>query len=297
MRFDSFLIVDWSGGGDRGPRPKKDAIWSALLRPGAAPQTEYHRSRAVAEPRLAEILDAERAAGRRVLAGFDFPFAYPAGFAARITGTPDPLALWDWFAARLPADAPPGERFHLAGGINAGFPGTGPFWFNGLSRDVDHLPRKGRERQGHGQRPCRHVETLTPGTFTCWQMGGAGAVGSQVMTGMAALARLRARFAHDLAVWPFQPRDAGLLLVEIWPSLIAGPVRAVMAADPAAIKDQVQVSLLAVTLAALDAQGRLEPALDAATGPDLAEEGWILGAGAEDDFRATAAAVLAQLER
>ena len=27
MRFDSFVMVDWSGGNDRGPRPARDAIW------------------------------------------------------------------------------------------------------------------------------------------------------------------------------------------------------------------------------------------------------------------------------
>ena len=45
----------------------------------------------------------------------------------------------------------------------------------------------------------RHaVEHLAPGAFTCWQMGGAGAVGGQVMTGLAVLQRLRRRFAGQL---------------------------------------------------------------------------------------------------
>ena len=43
---------------------------------------------------LADLLAAERAAGRRVLAGFDFPFGYPRGFAAALTGRAEALALW-----------------------------------------------------------------------------------------------------------------------------------------------------------------------------------------------------------
>ena len=38
---------------------------------------------------LADHLADERAAGRRVLAGFDFPFGYPRGFAAALTGQLD----------------------------------------------------------------------------------------------------------------------------------------------------------------------------------------------------------------
>ena len=34
--FDTVLIVDWSGGNDRGTRPKKDAIWTGIARAGLA---------------------------------------------------------------------------------------------------------------------------------------------------------------------------------------------------------------------------------------------------------------------
>ena len=34
MRFDRFVMVDWSGGNDRGPRPKKDAIWACSASDG-----------------------------------------------------------------------------------------------------------------------------------------------------------------------------------------------------------------------------------------------------------------------
>ncbi|MCB6176726.1 molybdopterin guanine dinucleotide synthesis [Rhodobacter sp. Har01] len=286
MSFDSILVVDWSGGADRGPRPVKDAIWAALARaerPAFPPV--YLRNRIAAEDWLARTLTAERANGRRVLAAFDFPFGYPAGFAARVVGRPDPLALWDFFAAELPPGrGAAGEpcRFALAGRLNGLFPGIGPFWFNGRRDEAPGLPRKGRARQGHAMEERRLAEHQAKGAFTCWQMGGAGAVGSQAMTGQAALARLRARFGADLAVWPFQPwAGAGIVLAEVWPSLLAREIAAGMGRDE--VKDAAQVRLLAAALAGLQAEGGLGAALDSVP-PAAAEEGWILGLGHEVAF-------------
>ena len=280
MSFDTIVVVDWSGGNDTGRRPRKDAIWAAVARAGepAIPRV-YLRNREIAVDWLADLVGAEMRAGRRVLAGFDFPFGYPAGFARRLTGRDDPLAVWAWMAANL-EDAPGGNnRFDLAGRINALFPGIGPFWFNAGARDVPHLPRKGRAREGHGMAERRAVERRAKGSFTCWQMGGAGAVGSQVMTGMAALERLRRAFPGAVAVWPFEPLDRPVAFVEVWPSLLDGAVRAAMREGD--IRDAVQVRVLARAIAEAARDGRLGAMLDAAPEEARAEEGWILGVGAE----------------
>ncbi|MCK5503318.1 MAG: molybdopterin guanine dinucleotide synthesis, partial [Tritonibacter mobilis] len=131
-------MVDWSGGNDTGPRPRKDAIWACVARGGEAEAPVYLRNRALAQEWLADLIDTELTAGRRVALGFDFPFGYPAGFAAEMTGKPDPLALWQWFADRI-EDAPKANnRFDLAGEINlnlgSGPQRPGPFWGNGLRR-------------------------------------------------------------------------------------------------------------------------------------------------------------------
>ncbi|MEZ5733415.1 MAG: molybdopterin guanine dinucleotide synthesis [Paracoccaceae bacterium] len=273
--FDTILIVDWSGGNDRGARPKRDAIWSAAIRDGRAEEPLYHRNRTVAGEYLVTFFATEIAAGRRVFAGFDFPFGYPDGFAERVTGSADPLVLWDWFAAHL-EDAPAANnRFALAGRLNALFPGTGPFWFNGLKEDVPGLPRKGGERADHGLPERRRCEMRSKGAFTCWQMGGAGAVGSQAMTGMAALSRLRARFPGRVAVWPFEPLDKPVAFVEVWPSLYADEVRD--ATGPGEIKDAVQVRTLAARVHAMQQRGCLAAALAGVPAGARREEGWILG--------------------
>lgn len=277
MSFDTIIIVDWSGGNDRGPTPKKDAIWAALIRDDTAEPPRYFRNRQVAEAWLGDIFAAELAAGRRVLAGFDFPFGYPSGFSRRVTGRADPLAIWDWFAARLEDEPKRNNRFHLAGRLNALFPGTGPFWFNGLKEDVAGLQRRKDGWGGHGLEERRLCERAAKGAFSCWQMGGAGAVGSQVMTGMAALARLRAQSPGAIAVWPFEALDAPIALLEVWPSLFARAVAA--ATRPDDIKDAVQVSVLADWIAGLRNEGTLERALSDMPEEARIEEGWIFGLG------------------
>jgi len=271
-RFDTILMVDWSGGHDRGPAPVKDAIWAGVVRDGISEEPVYLRNRQVAEGWLTDFLDGESAAGRRVLAGFDFPFGYPAGVAAAITGQADPFALWDWLEARI-KDAPrTNNRWQVAGEMNALFPGIGPFWGNGSKTDVDGLPRRKTVRAGHGCTETRAVERSAPGTFSVWQLAGAGAVGSQVLMGLPVLARLRRRFGDALSVWPFEAPERQIVLAEIWPSLINRAVRA----DPDAIRDRAQVRLLAQAFAGLGDED-----MAACLAPRSAEEGWILGLGQE----------------
>lgn len=284
--FDAILIVDWSGGADRGPAPKPDAIW-ATCQPVAGPEAAptYLRNRVEATDFIYETLSSLRHKGHRVLAGFDFPFGYPQGFATAITGAPDPLALWEVFARDLPEGA---CRFALADRLNARFPGIGPFWFNGRKQDLPHLPRKGRDRHGHGLPDRRLAESHAKGAFSCWQMGGAGSVGSQAMTGQAALARLRQRLGPDrVAVWPFQPlAGTSVVLAEVWPSLLSPQIAA--SRRPGEVKDAAQTRVLAGVLARMDREGTLAPLLDAPLPDIAAEEGWILGLGAEDGLAAAA---------
>lgn len=263
--FETFVMVDWSGGNDTGPRPRRDAIWACLADRDGAREPHYFRNRSLVEDWLCEQIETALSRDRRLCIGFDFPFGYPAGFAAALTGQGDPLASWDWFAARV-EDAPrANNRFDLAGSINRRFDGQGPFWGNGLKRDIDGLPRtKDGYQNPFAER--RAVESLARGTFTCWQMAGAGSVGGQVMMGLPVLSRLRHRFAPHVAAWPFEPLDRPVALVEIWPSMTVDQPPAGM------IKDAWQVQQVALELARRPV-AELNRMLDV-TAP---EEGWILG--------------------
>ncbi|MDU9005654.1 molybdopterin-binding protein [Sedimentitalea todarodis] len=285
-RFDTFVVVDWSGGNDRGPTAKKDAIWACIARDGQVEGPVYQRNRQVAEDWLRDLVETEIAAGRRLLIGFDFPFGYSAGFCRALTGNDDPLALWDWIESRI-EDAPKGNnRFDLAGEINRRIGnGRGPFWGNGLRRDIDGLPRnKANYANDFAER--RACETLAKGSFSCWQLSGAGAVGSQVLMGVPVLARLRRQFSETVAVWPFEPLDTPVALVEIWPGLINPAVK--QAEANGELRDAAQVRLLVRALS------RLDPAtLGELLAVDAPEEGWIMGLGHEERLMKAASTPIA----
>ncbi|MEM8732034.1 MAG: gephyrin-like molybdotransferase Glp [Pseudomonadota bacterium] len=273
-KFDRFVVVDWSGGNDTGPRPRKDAIWIGTA---VGPKTllpEYIRNRLDAEAVLAAMIEETLARQMRLFVGFDFPFGFPVGFARGLTGKDDPFAVWEWLERRIEDTPKSNNRFDLAAEINRRFPGTGPFWFNGLRREIADLPRK-NTRTGHGLSERRKAEMRAPGAFACWQMGGAGAVGGQILTGLPVLQRLRQRFAGHVSIWPFEPPDRSVAFVEIWPGLINPVVKQAEAAG--GLRDAEQVRLLASALS------RLPPdALCDMLSIDAPEEGWILGLGQEE---------------
>lgn len=282
--FDRFVMVDWSGGNDRGAAPKADAIWACVAtRDGSAPAV-YLRNRTLAEDWIIREIDSALGAGETICVGFDFPLAYPNGFARHLIGTDDPLALLGWFEARI-NDSPKGNnRFDIAGQINQTCGGAGPFWGNALKRDIDGLERN-KKTYANPFPERRAVEHLAKGSFTCWQMSGAGSVGGQVMMGLPVLDRLRCRFGARLAVWPFEPLDRPVALVEIWPSLDTPAVPDGM------IKDQWQVQWVAEKLARMPHE-TLRDQLNV----HAAIEGWILGVPPKQtgDHRHDQAAALAQ---
>lgn len=290
--FDLFLIVDWSARSSPSPeRPSADAIWVAEADSDGGISSSYFRTRAAAVSALADRLASCVAAGERVLAGFDFPFGYPEGFARVIAGRPDALALWDVLARQV-RDEPDNanNRFEVAAGLNARFDGVGPFWGCPGTVTLPGLPAKGRDRHGHGLRERRAVETQVRSAQPCWKLFTTGSVGSQTLLGLPHLAGLRDRFGLDLAVWPFEPHDAApIVLAEIYPSLLGAAVAAAQSAAPDAIKDDLQVRVLSAALAAAQRSGTLAAMLGAVPdGPARREEGWILGVGCKADLIAAA---------
>ncbi len=272
MSFDTIVVVDWSGTASPSPeRPSKDAIWIGVASRAGDAGTEYYRTREDAVQALCTLFERECYKGRRVLAGFDFPFGYPRGFAKALCGSDDPLALWTEIAARIQDGTDnANNRFDAAGAINRLFPGSGPFWGNGLQRDIADLPRNKASYENPFAE--RRVCEAAPGTQPVWKLSGVGSVGSQALLGIARLQQLRKRFGAALAVRPFESRQAPITLVELFPSLIAKTIAEL--AEPNEIRDRAQVRILSAGLAAL------EPGvLEAMTREGDPEEGWILGLG------------------
>ena len=270
--FDRVIVADWSAAGSVSPaRPSANAIWLGIS-DGTGTETRYFRSRASAEAYLAEAIEASQG---RLLIGFDFPMGYPEGFAARVTGVPTARAVWDWLAQNL-SDAPDNRntRFETAAGINAALGGAGPFWGRPRSLPLSTLPEtKAVDYPALGLAERRQVETLVPRAQPVWKLYTTGAAGGQGLVGQPMIHRLSAR--PGVAVWPFDPADAPVVLAEVYPSLLARAV----AADPAPIKDEAQVRLLSRALWRLSQTGRIAPLFATPEGPVTTEEGWILGAG------------------
>jgi len=281
--FDAILIVDWSARSAPSPAtPTKDAIFVGEVAKDKTSVT-YHRTRAAAHGWLEARFDVALTRGERVLAGFDFPFGYPRGFAEAVTGRADVFALWDWLTKEIrDGDDNSNNRFEIARRLNRIFPGIGPFWGCPPALASDDLPMRGTRRFGHGMPERRDVEERLKRAQPCWKLFTTGSVGSQVLLGLPRLQSLRARYGEDLAVRPFETRDAPIVLAEIYPSLLDAEVKARKRPDE--IMDAAQVRVLAKAFAGLD-PARLAGML--AEGDR--EEGWIVGLGHEQDLRAALA--------
>ena len=296
--FDLIAIVDWSGSST--PRLGRDSIWSCVHDTASGEGALVnHATRRAARDHLERMLI--ETAGRTVLIGFDFSYAYPAGMAAaaRLTGAPPWTAIWDHLAAHITDDeSNANNRFEVAAELNARIsPGHGPFWGSPPRRVGESLSAKKAPGFAH---PCadghlaefraaeRRFLDVGLRVASTWQLLGAGSVGSQSLMGIPVLHHLRhhPNLVMRSRVWPFETgftcdptggRPDAIVHAEIWPGSIVF--------DPTLheVRDAAQVIGLCQHLATHDRQDALAslfaPELSAAErATALAEEGWILAA-------------------
>ena len=254
--FDAYLMVDWSSRAKPAPPyPTEDAIWYCL-RQGDKEKVVYCRTREEAEEHIGAHLAKLKG---RVLAGFDFSLAYPEWAIEKLGGW---QALWRYLEAAPRTTA---DRFGVAALLNGKLTGgAAPFW--GCPYVRPEVPQK-------KPRPYDWVEyratelSLPRRPHPGFQLMGHGSVGSQTLTGIPVLERLRRRFGKEISVWPFEA-PARIVIAEVWPSLLS---EAQLPAHK--IRDARQVMGLA-------------RALEGVTLPETPEiarlEGWILQPRAVD---------------
>ena len=292
--FDVVVMVDWSAANQ--PTRGRDSIWSAVLDVDSGQRTVVnHPTRAGAARAITDVLVG--ASGRRVLVGFDLPYGYPAGFAARSSpGDGTWRSVWRELS-RLVVDDERNRnnRFEVAAQLNARLGGgPGPFWGCPAGRDDQRLStHKGHTFPHRGLREFREAEARLRAArrraFSVWQTCYAGSVGGQALTGIPVLQGLVTdeRLAARTHVWPFTTgfvadptagcSDA-IVHAEIWP----GAIDVDLAAHD--VRDAAQVLSMCGWAARLDAVGELGALFAPDLPSDIAatavrEEGWILGVG------------------
>jgi hypothetical protein len=287
--FDRYVTVDWSA--SNSPRRGQDSIWICVLDTDHEVFTLNPRTRATAEDSLRDLLVDTVASGRRALVGCDFPFGYPTGFAAALQlGEPAWLSVWDYLGEHVRNDTENrNNRFDVASDINRRLL-RHAFWGCPLTQRFEHLSARrdhacySHERDTVGLREWRAVEQVLRSRgrqpHSTWKLLGAGSVGSQSLTGIPVLARLRQHpvLRTVCRVWPFevvvpdlQDGRPGVILAEVWPSLIDLPFLHGL------VKDEAQVIGSSEALHEEDRDGRLGALFAAGESPPAAEEGWILG--------------------
>ena len=285
--INGYVAVDWSSKARR--TRGADSVWIAVCDDRGLVELEKPATRREAMNHIDTLLSKATMGDRRLLCGFDFPFGYPEGTARMLTGHDGWEVVWKRIA-EVVEDCPDNknDRFDAAAELNAHFCGDGPFWGNGLKRDILGLPRR-RPRFGWGENLppiLRHAERVVPRAQEVWKLSGVGSVGGQALTGIAALQELRR--SRSAQVWPFETLGEGCyhILAEIYPSLIES-----CPGDD--VLDARQVRAVAETLQELDSIGELEQHLHAPSEMPacvISEEGLILGIQDPDGFRGAAQA-------
>jgi hypothetical protein len=285
--FDTYVIVDWSAANV--PKTGRDSIW--VCRRGSSGEIfENPGTRFQAKQILADLLAQAVGNGERVLLGFDFPFGYPRGLAARLglAGVPW-RALWDEIA-RLIEDDPKNrsKRFAVGAEFNRRISGGRfPFWGCPAGRDYEYLgPRHHNGHAGSGLTEKRLIDEWMVGAQPCWKLAYTGSVGSQALTGIPIVRALRddPRWVAQARIWPFEtglclPDDARIVFAEVWPSWWR---EWKTGQEPGEVNDRAQVRYVARVFAAADTVGELAgwfspPVAEADRDRVIAEEAWTLG--------------------
>jgi precorrin-8X/cobalt-precorrin-8 methylmutase len=289
MMFDTFVMVDWSAASV--PRTGRDSIWICRRGPDGE-SLANPRTRHDAKTLIGERLAAARANDERVLLGFDFPFGYPAGFAARLGLSGAPWrAVWDEISGLIEDDAHNrNNRFEIAEAFNRRISSASfPFWGCPAKPQRPHLAptRPAYDTGGLAELRCIDGREYMPGAQPCWKLCYPGSVGSQSLTGIPVVRSLRddPRWSERARVWPFEtglrpPEDPGVVFAEVYPSLWEKQIPPLQGKP----KDAAQVRFVAQFFADRDRRGELarlfagDPGLSAAKRRLVErEEAWTLG--------------------
>ena len=282
--FDRFVVVDWSANST--PKLGRDSIWVAV-HDGTTTVVENLSTRAAAEALILDLVGSDQTS--RTLIGVDFSLGYPSGTATALglLGVPW-KETWQLIAGMISDDdRNRNNRFEIAARLNAMTSnGPSPFWgcpptLAGSSLTTTKPASFGWLDEWRHTESTLRSQGYRP--FSCWQLLGAGAVGSQSLLGIPVVQRLLDHLGDRGHVWPFTTGlaapelvDGAVVFAEVWPSLLT--------IDPTdgAVRDEAQVVATATWFADRQVAGDLAQLFAPAVAPAIratvtAEEGWVLG--------------------
>ena len=208
--FDDYVMVDWSASAK--PATGADSIWVGVLKRDVRLQLRFEAhnpsTRKEAEALIGRTLDELTRRGDRVLLGFDFPLGYPEGTAGalKLPGDNAWAAMHAYVAREMKDKADnANNRFQLAAMMNRTMSG-GPFPFWGCPpRDALSTlsPKKARAHGPDDVPEHRRTEAMAKAASPVWKLYTAGSVGSQALTGIPVVSRLRAA-RPSARLWPFE---------------------------------------------------------------------------------------------
>jgi hypothetical protein len=280
--FDQFVMVDWSAANKR--NLGKDSIWVAVLEQGVMLDCFNLGTRQAAFDYLFDLSVKNLTEGKKTLIGFDFPFGYPAGtadyFALKGDGRPW-HRIWRFLEQDLKdSSSNRSNRFELASELNRrGGADGGPFWGHPAGRQYERLDMRKPARSAVSE--TRLADRLVPKAQPVWKLAYNGSVGSQALTGIPRVHRLRFHPALESSavVWPFERIDnKPIVLAEIYPSFWK------MDFNATEIKDAQQVKNVVSILDAAQRDGKLQEWLNSPLNRQRKEskaiqeeEAWMLG--------------------
>lgn len=301
--FDAYIMVDWSAASK--PVTGANSIWIGLLMKDARLKLQFRAvnidTRLKARAFIEDIAAKLTKRGDKVLLGFDFSLGYPAGTAQALgldTSSQAPWAAMHALLASRYKDKPDNNsrpRFAIAAGLNYTI-SKGPFPFWGAPPADRATTLSATKAEFGPDKPVAEFRLAElrqrgqPGASpkSCWQLYGAGSVGSQSLTGIPHVHALR-QVWPSARIWPFEIGDGGpltaenldgieVVIAEIYPSLVKPKP------EKGEVADEAQVRQIARHYADLDEKNALGAIFS--TGNSLSpeqignitrEEGWILG--------------------
>lgn len=300
--FDAYIMVDWSAAAK--PALGPNSIWIGVLMKDARLKLQFKAAnidtRLKARAFIEDIVAKLTKRGDKVLLGFDFSLGYPAGTAKALGLDTVKQAPWAAIHSHLATrykDKPDNNsrpRFAIAAGLNYTISkGPYPFWGAPPTDRATTLSATKPDFAGQPLAEYRLAEQhlrSVPGASpkSCWQLYGAGSVGSQSLTGIPHVHALRQAWPKA-RVWPFEIGEGGpltaemlegveVVIAEIYPSLVKP------APEKGEVADEAQVRQIARHYADLDEKNALGAAFSTGKshseeqrGIITGEEGWILG--------------------